>query len=154
MVHTVPKILVGIGALHLSFPLPVHKEMHTWAVWYEKAIGIKHIEVRAALISDAPEPTDNQEDKHCFSVVTGPGGFGSGQVIRPMLKDLLDSWGQNPTAKGFLESTLSLPIEKLQKHGILTEFMKHVDLVKPHAAAASEALKTDPEAFAMKLKRA
>jgi hypothetical protein len=148
-IHATIHVLHFLLTAGFEYASKDYKEMHTWAKWYEKAIGIKYIEVAAALIADAPEPIDNEEDAKFRAIITGPDGFGSSQEIRPMLKDLLDSWGQNPTAKGFLESTLSIPIETLQKHGILTEFMKHVDLVEPYAAAASEALKkTDPAAFA------
>ena len=117
--------------------------MNEWAVSYAKNIGIKYEQVAALLITD-PQPPGTERP----ALITNPNGVGSSQVIRPMLKDLLDMWGQSPKAKDFLKNMMNIPRNKMEKAGILTEFMKHFDLIEPFAASASKALhKIDPKAF-------
>jgi len=119
-----------------------YPEMHEWAKTYSKNIGVKYGQVAFLLINDAPL---TGVDK---ALISGTAGFGSSQAIRPILKKLLDTWASDPTAKGFVEEMFPMSRHKMERAGILTEFMKHVDLIKPFATEAAEALQDiNEEAF-------
>jgi hypothetical protein len=124
------------------------EEMNKWAVTYAKNIPVKYQQVGLLLISNPPpppipNPTVPSNFASLFStyaLLTGPSGFGSSQAVQPILKDLLDTWGQSKTAIGWLGTMMNVSPEKMKDAGILTEFMKHVDLINDFAAEASNAL--------------
>jgi hypothetical protein len=75
------------------------------------------------------------------AVITGAAGFGSSQSVRVILKELLNTWTKAPKAKDFLENTIPLSPEEMEKAGILTEFTKHSKTVKPFAANTTKVLR-------------
>lgn len=109
-------------------------ELHEWAEDYDKHVALKYFEVAQILIKDAPKSFGTDT-----TIITGKDGFGSSQAIRPMLKDMLNDWGQHPT--GFMETMMNISPQQMEDADILTEFRKHVALLDPFATAAVAALR-------------
>jgi hypothetical protein len=123
--------------------------MNKWAVTYAKNVPLKYQQVGLLLITNPPPPPIPDPTKvennfasvlFTYALLTGPAGWGSSQALRPILKDLLDSWGQSKTAIGWLDTMMNVSLEKMKDAGILTEFIKHVDLIEEFAEEASSAL--------------
>uniref|UniRef100_A0A7S2UEN7 Lipoxygenase domain-containing protein n=1 Tax=Attheya septentrionalis TaxID=420275 RepID=A0A7S2UEN7_9STRA len=116
------------------------KEMNAWSTEFFKNVSNKYGQISKLLITDPV--LDGTYDQ---ALLTGIDGFGSSQALRPILKNLLDTWGKSSNAHGFLNSMMNISEEKMENAGILTEFKKHYDLIKPFAKDAANALeKTDP----------
>ena len=109
------------------------EEMNEWATDYAKNIAEKYEAVGQLLITN---PGPNQ-----LPIITGSAGFGSSQAVRPILKGMLDMWGEAPRAKDFLENMVKLDHEKMKHAGILVEFKKHSDIVDNFACGTTEALR-------------
>lgn len=122
--------------------------MNDWAKMYSTNIPAKYIEVGQSLISDQPEilallginfAAVPSSLFATFAILTGSSGFGaSGIRLRPILQDMLDEWGKNPSY--WLESMMNISAKKMEAAGILTEFKKHHDLIQPFAADTANAL--------------
>ncbi len=70
----------------------------------------------------------------------------NGEKLRPILSKLLNMWVSDPT--NYLGNMMNVPKEKLMEAGILTEFMKHHDMVPDYARDVTKALKnTDEDKF-------
>jgi hypothetical protein len=124
--------------------------MEKWATTYASNMVQKYQQVGTLLIVDPPpvppaiamipEYTGDFIDG-TYAILTGPMGFGSSQEVRPFMKDMLDMWGQSAAADGWLDCMMNIPAEKMESAGILTEFKRHYELVKPFAAEAANALR-------------
>jgi hypothetical protein len=145
-----------IHALHylmtsaLQYASQDFKELNIWAESYAANVVEKYDQVGTLLIAGpAPMPLevilDSSKGAESFlkanAVITGAAGFGSSQSVRLILKDLLNTWTKAPKAKDFLENTIPLSPEEMEKAGILTEFTKHSKTVNPFAADTTRALR-------------
>ncbi len=127
--------------------------LNEWARFHATNIPGKYFEVGEVLIRKQPDILDllrgGNEDtvKDTYAALTGKVGFGAnGDKLIPLLKKLLSVWTKDPT--NYLENMMNVPKEKLVEAGILTEFMKHHDMVPDYAQDVTEALKkTDEEKF-------
>ena len=105
------------------------------------------------MIRKQPELTDllgqgnDGTVKDTYALLTGSSGFGAdGDKLRLILSKLLNTWTNDPT--NYLENMLHVPKDKLVRAGILSEFMKHHDLIPNYAREIAEALKsTDEDKF-------
>ena len=127
--------------------------MNEWASFYATNIPNKYGQVSDLLIRKQPELTDllvqgnDGTVKDTYALLTGSSGFGAnGDKLRLILTKLLNVWTNDPT--NYIANMLQVPKDKLVKAGILTEFMKHHDLVPDYAREIAEALKnTDEDKF-------
>jgi len=131
--------------------------MNEWAKFYATNIPDTYEQVGEFLIRD--QPTDlsrligslkglvpfSPEDT--YALLTGPNGFGvNGDKLPPILLKLLNMWTNDPT--NYLGNMMNVSKEKLLKAGVLTEFMKHHDMVPNYARDVAEALtNTDDDKF-------
>mmetsp|Transcript_22506 Transcript_22506/g.49028 ORF Transcript_22506/g.49028 Transcript_22506/m.49028 type:complete len:515 (+) Transcript_22506:210-1754(+) len=135
-VHATMHVLhfLMVSAFDEASDMTDFRQLNMWAEDYNDNVGIKYIEVSLLLIAGP----DNQN-----AIITGKNGFGGSAATRVVLQSLLNQWGQNPTAEGFFfDCMMNLSREQCERAGILTEFFKHYDLVKPFAEQASEASKS------------
>jgi len=126
-----------------------NKAFAAWADPYDDNIAVKHLEVAALLFKASrggkPFPTENQEAK----LLTGSEGFGGNPNVLIPLRKLLCAWGRCKSSKDYLNnfiwadliSTAKNPEKLIEKAGLLTEFLKHVDNVDPFAQELSDAMK-------------
>jgi len=122
------------------------KGLSAWAEPYDDNIPIKYVEVALLLVQSS---LDSKEDK--AKIITGVNGFGSTLDTKPLLKKILCTWGTCKTAQDYMESFLVCDIIKtatkfdateiMKQAGILAEFNKHIDNVKPFAEELSGAMK-------------
>lgn len=100
--------------------------MHKLALAYSRNVRNKYIQVGQLLITDpAADPANDS------SLITGMHGIGGSQAVRPILEELLNSWGETSTATHFFRDMMNVSEQKMDKAGILVEFRKHLDLVQP-----------------------
>jgi len=109
-----------------------YADMNQWAETYASNIVHKIDQVANVLCTGPDVPT---------SFLTGVMGMGGSQENRVLDKEVLDMWGQNPTAKGFVECMMNISPEKMESANILTEFNKHCELIKPFATDTANALR-------------
>ena len=102
------------------------RDLQTMAEYYDDNVAVKYAEVALVLIADAPSTGESMDD---LTIITGLGGFGSSQRVRPHLEDLLHGWGRCKDVGTFLDRTFSFSRKDAEKAGILTEFFKHIDLI-------------------------
>lgn len=112
--------------------------MHQWAKYYAYNIQGKYAQVGDVLIryppTFDPKGADPANGKRLNAVITGKNGLGSvEEEIRPILADLLNSWGKCSTAQELLDGMMNISTEDMDRAGILTEFRKHVDIIPPFA---------------------
>jgi len=132
--------------------------MNEWAKFYATNIPDKYLEVSMVLIRDQPNNILNilpplSPDTSCdvvhdtYALLTGSAGYGAdGEMLRSILEKLLNVWTSDPT--NYLENMLNVPKEKMMEAGVLTEFMKHHDMIPDFARDVAEALKsTDGDKF-------
>mmetsp|Transcript_13208 Transcript_13208/g.19769 ORF Transcript_13208/g.19769 Transcript_13208/m.19769 type:complete len:551 (-) Transcript_13208:139-1791(-) len=127
--------------------------MNEWASFYATNVPNKYGQVSDLLIRKQPKLTDllvqgnDGTVKDTYALLTGSSGFGAnGDKLRLILTKLLNVWTNDPT--NYIANMLQVPKDKLVKAGILTEFMKHHDLVPDYAREIAEALKnTDEDKF-------
>jgi hypothetical protein len=147
--HATLHVLHYVMTSGLQYASQDFKEMNQWADTYATNIVEKYDQVGTLLIAGlAPMPLevilDEKKGKNkkgvaadaflkANAILTGAAGFGSSQAVRPILKGLLDTWGKNPTAKGWLNNTMNISPEEMKEAWILTEFTKHSNLVKNFA---------------------
>ena len=142
-VHATIHVLHYLLTSALQYTSQDFEALNEWATVFSKNIVQKYDQVGTLLLTDPPAP--GVLDK---SLVSGIAGFGSSQAIRPILKNLLDTWGNSPTAEGFLDNMMNISEKKMERAGILTEFKKHTDLIRPFAKDAAKALyKTDKNEY-------
>lgn len=135
-IHVLHQLLTSV----LLIASEDYETMNKWAKTYNENIYQKYAQVEQALINAASP----------FALITGPLGFGSSAIMRFVLKDLLDTWGKNPTAEGFFNEMMKIDKETMKQAGILDEFMKHFDLIEDFATATSGALRDiDAKKFAV-----
>mmetsp|Transcript_19197 Transcript_19197/g.41715 ORF Transcript_19197/g.41715 Transcript_19197/m.41715 type:complete len:542 (+) Transcript_19197:188-1813(+) len=117
------------------------EEMHQWANFYANNVQQKYSQVGDKLIRPPVEINDPDAAAKVQAVVSGKLGFGSTDAIRPILADVLNTWGQNPTASDWLDSVMGVSLEDMADAKICTEFMKHADLVSPFAKEVAGAFR-------------
>jgi len=109
-----------------------YADMNQWAETYANNIVQKIDQVASVLYTGPGVPQ---------AILTGVMGMGGSQENRGLSKEVLDMWGQNPTAKGFVECMMNISPEKMESANILTEFNKHCELIKPFATDTANALR-------------
>ena len=121
--------------------------VHQLAVSYGRNIRNKYSQVGTLLIRD-PTPEDT-------ALITGVNGFGSSQAIRPILEELLNTWGKTRSSHEFFMDLMNISRTNMDKAGILVEFRKHFDLVQPFARDLKRAMvRSDPTPFGSKFRKA
>ena len=124
-----------------------------WADPYDDNISIKHAEVGAALFDAtvAGIPFGDPDIK----LLTGKRGFGGSNAVKPKMKEILKLWGSLKDSEDFTMEFLLKDIYQgarrdkeieeidsiLRDAEILTEFNKHLALVKPFASDLSYAMR-------------
>ena len=132
------------------------RAMSEWAKFYATNIPVKYGQVSDLLIRKQPDllnilnipPTGYEETvKDTYALLTGSSGVGAnGDKLHRILTELLNMWVNNPT--NYVKKMINIPKEKMEKAGMLTEFMKHHELVPGYARGVKEALKnTDEDKF-------
>lgn len=131
-----------------GLPIPTgFEEMNKWANFYANNVQTKYEQVGRVLIRDPPKPNvlppiDPENLDNFNAVITGKNGFGSvEEAIRPVLANLLNTWGQCRSAQDWLDGMMSISTKDMESAGILTEFRKHVDLIPPFAKEAVDAFR-------------
>lgn len=123
--------------------------MNEWAKFYATHVPAKYEQVGQILIRGPPRLAQDISATllDTNALLTGPGGFGAnGEKLRPILVKLLNMWTNDPS--NYLGNMMNVPKDKLMEAGVLTEFMKHHDMVPDYARDVAEALKnTDEEKF-------
>jgi len=135
--------------------------MNEWAKFYATNIPVKYEQVGKLLIRNQPNLLDILVEGRgnagtvadTYALLTGSSGFGAnGDKLRPILMELLNMWVNNPT--NYVEKMINIPKDVMEQAGILTEFMKHHNLVPGYARGVKEALKaTDEVKFGIAEKR-
>jgi hypothetical protein len=120
-----------------------------WAKPYDDNIAIKYLEVAVLLLDSNLKSGPDQ-------VVSGKNGFGANPDIIPELRKFLCVWGSCKDKDDYMKTfllkdlydTAENPEEVMKKAGILTEFTKHIDNVKPFGKDLAAAMKAnDGKAF-------
>jgi len=127
--------------------------MNEWAKFYATNVPDKYGQVGNLLIRGQPNVVDvlvgGGADPvgltlDTYAILTGSSGFGAnGEKLRPILLKLLNMWTNDPT--NYLGNMMNVPKDKLLEAGVLTEFMKHHDMVPDYARDVAEALKHTDE---------
>ncbi len=156
----------NLHILHYILTAALHESsrdfgaMNEWAKFYATNIPAKYMEVGGVLIRD--QPNDLRSTQYAafgkgqmfhlivadtYALLTGSNGFGAnGGKLRSILKKLLNVWTSDPT--NYLENMSNVPKKEMLKAGVLTEFMKHHDMIPGFARDVTEALKsTDEDKF-------
>jgi hypothetical protein len=128
--------------------------LRSWADPYDDNIAIKHAEVAAALVDSTilGAPFADADTK----LLTGKNGFGGSNAVKPKMQELLKLWGSLKDSEDFTMEFLLKDIYQgargdkqeieqidsiLKNADILTEFKKHLALVKPFASDLTDAMK-------------
>ena len=120
--------LATVGMVHAT---QESKALHAWSRGYDEEIALKYAEVAVKLFNDAPT-----------AVVVGVDGIGATPAAKPILKDMLINWGKCATANDFLKEFVPVLFSGESKpEGILTEFLKHTDVIPAFAAEMTGAMK-------------
>jgi hypothetical protein len=117
-----------------------------WTNPHDDNIAIKHLEVAALLFH-----SNLKSDK--TQVVSGELGFGANRDFTPELRKVLCVWGRCKDKDDYMRTfllkdlcdTAKNPEEVMKKAGILTEFTKHIDNVKPFGEDLAAAMKANDE---------
>jgi hypothetical protein len=134
-IHATIHVLHYLMTSAFQFVSDEYPVMHQWAKYYAYNVHTKYEQVGRALIRYPPTfGSDPANGDRLNAVITGKNGFGSvEEEIRPILADLLNSWGQCTTAQELLDGMMNISTKDMDCAGILTEFRKHVDLIPPFA---------------------
>ncbi len=142
-IHATIHVLHYLLTAALQHSAEGFEELEQWANTYAAHIPEKYKQVGQVLIRDKPNQFANPMPElmaNTYGILTGSAGFGaSGTKLRPILQDLLNQWVKNPS--NFLDGMMNIPADKREKTGILTEFMKHHDLISPFADEVTSALR-------------
>ena len=123
---------------HVSEDFP---EMHQWANFYANNVQQKYSQVGDKLIRGPVGLNDPDTAAKVQAVVSGKLGFGSTDALRPILANVLNTWGRDPTASGWLDSVMGVSLADMADAKICTEFKKHADLVSPFAKEVAGAFR-------------
>jgi hypothetical protein len=107
--------------------------MNEWATAHASNMVQKIEHIGELLCFDAATGPD--------TVLTGPLGMGGSQETRLLFQEVLNKWGQAPTAKDWLDSILNIDPEKMESAGILTEFNQQCGLIEDLAKDTANALR-------------
>eukprot|EP00984_Skeletonema_dohrnii_P017344 scaffold7873_cov111-Skeletonema_dohrnii-CCMP3373.AAC.3 len=128
--------------------------MNEWASFYATNIPFKYEQVSNTLIRKQPDllalfgsGDAGTAVQDTYALLTGSSGFGAdGDKLRLILSRLLNTWTNDPT--NYLDNMVQVPKDRWKRAEILTEFMKHHDLVPDYAREIAKALKsTDEDKF-------
>jgi len=152
-VHANIHVLHYLLTAGLDFSSQDFEAMNEWAKFYATNIPEKYGQVGALLIRGQPnigellKKGDAGTVLDTYALLTGSSGFGAdGDKLRGILSVLLNTWVEHPTS--YLDNMMNIPKEKMEEAGILTEFMKHHDLVPKYARDVRSALEhTDKDKF-------
>ena len=128
-VHSVMHVLHFLTTTALEASCRKFPQMDELSAVFDANIAIKYVEVGLLLIGDKPKDP-SKADK---TIITGSDGFGSSQAIRPLLLDVLNDFGQNPTREDFFNAFYNVSPQRMEEAGILKEYRKHALLVQEFA---------------------
>jgi hypothetical protein len=144
--HTVIHVLHYLMTAAIIHVTRHNPSLAAWANPYDDNISIKYSEVAALLL-------DSNLKSGPSMIVSGEDGLGANPAIIPELRKMLCTWGackdKDDYMKTFLlqdlYATTKNPEKVIEKFGLLTEFTKHIDNVKPFGDELAAAMRADNE---------